>query len=87
MYARDSAFLTAAMNSCYEQGMAALKNGDAKKARWLLYSSAENMLHLAKDAQGKERARLMQRAEELCAFAERTEAYFTAQEPPTEGEI
>lgn len=85
MCARDSAFLTAAMNSCYEQGMAALKNNDVHKARWLLYSSAENMLHLAKDTQGKERARLIQRAEELCAFAERAEAYFAAQEPPTEG--
>lgn len=67
----ESDFLNAAVNSCYENGMAALREGEYGRARCLFYTAAENTLKMARGTSGKARERLVERADELCALSER----------------
>ena len=67
----ESDFLNAAVNSCYENGMAAMKNGEYEKARCFFYAAAENTLKMARGTSGQARARLIERADELCSLSDR----------------
>lgn len=70
MSREDANFLGRVIDSCYQDGLRALKNGDWQKAKKLLLSAAEKTLLLAKGTVGEERTRLIERADEICAFAD-----------------
>lgn len=70
MYRDDSDFLKSIIDSYYSKGLAALKTGEKKKAKKLLYSAAENTLLLAKRSTIDRREQLIERADEICEFAD-----------------
>ena len=76
MHNRNATFLQDIVNSCYENGLLALKRGEIDRAKKLFYSAAENALLLAKELSGETRRRMIQRSDEIVAFAEAIEARF-----------
>ncbi len=73
MHTDDSVFLRGAIDSCYENGLSSLKNGELKKATHLFYSAAENTLLLARLTSGDAKDQLIRRADELCALSQAIE--------------